>query len=200
VPADSLLQGDGFGASQARLSPGRIHHSLRAIGMAERALTVMCERVANRETFGTRLADQGVIRDWIARSRIEIEQARLLTLKAAWAMDEGLDARREIAAVKVVAPQVALDILDRAIQAHGAAGLSQDTVLAELWAQARTLRILDGPDEVHIRSLGRWELRSQLEPAKDEDAPAPAAAEPPSEEKSHRSLGSVGSQQRDPLL
>jgi len=200
VPADSLLQGDGFGASQARLSPGRIHHSLRAIGMAERALTVMCERVANRETFGTRLADQGVIRDWIARSRIEIEQARLLTLKAAWAMDEGLDSRREIAAVKVVAPQVALDILDRAIQAHGAAGLSQDTVLAELWAQARTLRILDGPDEVHIRSLGRWELRSQLEPAKEEDAPAPAKEEPASEEKGHRPLRGVGSQQRDPLL
>lgn len=192
VPADSLLLGDGFGGSQARLGPGRLHHSLRAVGMAERALTVMCERVAKRETFGTRLADQGVIRDWIARSRMEIEQARLLTLKAAWTLDEGLDARREIATVKVVAPQVALAVLDRAIQSHGAAGLSQDTALAELWAQARTLRILDGPDEVHIRSLGRWELRSQLEPAADEEAPA--AAEPGSKEKGHRPLGSVGSQ------
>ena len=200
VPVDHLLQGDGFGASQARLSPGRIHHSMRALGMAERALEIMCERVASRETFGMRLADQGVIREWIARSRIEIEQARLLTLKAAWVMDEigGTAARREIAAVKVVAPQVALDILDRAIQAHGAAGLSQDTVLAELWAQARTLRILDGPDEVHIRSLGRWELRSQLQPAEEKAPPAPAAAG--SEEKGHRSLGSVGSKQGDALL
>jgi acyl-CoA dehydrogenase len=202
VPVENLLEGDGFGASQARLSPGRIHHSMRAIGMAERALEIMCERVADRETFGMRLADQGVVRDWIARSRIEIEQARLLTLKAAWVMDEigGVAARREIAAVKVVAPQVALDILDRAIQAHGAAGLSQDTVLAELWAQARTLRILDGPDEVHIRSLGRWELRSQLEPDQDEVGPASAAAGKGSEEKGHRSLGGVGSQQGDPLL
>jgi len=200
VPATNLLQGDGFGASQARLSPGRIHHSMRAIGMAERALEVMCERVAGRETFGVRLADQGVIREWIARSRIEIEQARLLTLKAAWAMDEigGANARREIAAVKVVAPQVALDVLDRAIQAHGAAGLSQDTVLAELWAQARTLRILDGPDEVHIRSLGRWELRSQLESAKDDAEPADDRLS--LEEKSHRSLGGVGTQQGDTLL
>jgi acyl-CoA dehydrogenase len=175
---------------------------MRAIGMAERALTIMCERVASRETFGTRLADQGVVRDWIARSRIEIEQARLLTLKAAWAMDEpeGSDGRREIAAVKVVAPQVALDIVDRAIQAHGAAGLSQDTVLAEFWAQARTLRILDGPDEVHIRSLGRWELRSQLEPAREEVKLAPAANGDDSEEKGHRPLRSVGSQQGDALL
>lgn len=202
VPADNLLQGDGFGASQARLSPGRIHHSMRAIGMAERALTIMCERVASRETFGTRLADQGVVREWIARSRIEIEQARLLTLKAAWAMDqpEGSDGRREIAAVKVVAPQVALDVLDRAIQAHGAAGLSQDTALAEFWAQARTLRILDGPDEVHIRSLGRWELRSQLEPSREEVKPEPAASGEGSEEKGHRPLRSVGSQQGDALL
>lgn len=158
------MEGDGFGMGQARLSPGRIHHSSRAIGMAERALNTMCQRVASRETFKTRIADQGVIREWIARSRIEIEQARLLTLKAAWTMDRigGRAARQEIAAIKIVAPAVALNVLDRAIQAHGAAGVSQDTVLAEMWAQARTLRILDGPDEVHIRSLGRWELKTQL--------------------------------------
>ena len=197
LPADHLLGGDGFAAGQARLSPGRLHHSLRAIGMAERALEIMCERVATRRTFGTRLADQGVIRDWIARSRIEIEQARLLTLKAAWMMDEigGVAARREIAAVKVAAPRVALDVLDRAIQAHGAAGLSQDTVLAELWAQARTLRILDGPDEVHVRSLARWELRAQLE-GDGEQAP-PAAG---SEEEGHRPLRRVGAEQGDALL
>jgi acyl-CoA dehydrogenase len=197
VPLDNLLQyeGDGFGLGQSRLGPGRIHHSMRAIGLAERALEVMCERVASRETFGQRLADQGVIRDWIARSRIEIEQARLLGLKAAWAMDEfgGMAARRDIAAIKVAAPKVALDVLDRAIQAHGAAGLSQDTALAELYAQARTLRFVDGPDEVHIRSLGRWELRSQLEsePTRDEVEPTPPPVEPASEEKSHRPLGGV---------
>jgi acyl-CoA dehydrogenase len=177
VPAENLLQADGFGASQARLSPGRLHHAMRAIGMAERALEIMCRRVAERETFGMRLADRDLIRDWIARSRIEIESARLLTLKAAWALDQvgGRDGRREIAAVKVVAPRVALDVVDRAIQAHGAAGLSQDTVLAEFWAQARTLRILDGPDEVHIRSLGRWELRAQLQPEPIGTAPIPPA-------------------------
>jgi len=200
LPVDSLLGGDGFGASQARLGPGRLHHSLRALGMAERALEIMCRRVAGRQTFGARLADRGVIREWIARSRIEIEQARLLTLKAAWMMDEldGKTARREIAAVKVAAPQVALDVLDRAIQAHGAAGLSQDTALAELWAQARTLRILDGPDEVHIRSLGRWELRSQLDEAGEK--PPAAAASAGSEEEGHRSLGGVRAEQDDVLL
>jgi acyl-CoA dehydrogenase len=167
VPADNLIQreGDGFRVSQARLGPGRIHHCMRAIGMAERALELLCRRVAGRETFGTRLADQGVIRDWIGRSRIELEQARLLTLKAAWMMDEAGNraARQEIAAIKIVAPQVALDIVDRAIQAFGAAGVSQYTPLAEFWTSARTLRILDGPDEVHIRSLARWELQRQLD-------------------------------------
>lgn len=179
VPVGNLLQQkDGFGMGQARLGPGRIHHAMRAVGMAERALTLLCGRVAQRETFGTSLADQGVIRDWIARSRIEIEQARLLTLKAAWVMDEsgGHAARQEIAAIKIVAPAVALAVIDRAIQAHGAAGVSQDTALAELWAQARTLRILDGPDEVHIRSLGRWELRAQLE-ALDPSIPTAPAPE-----------------------
>jgi acyl-CoA dehydrogenase len=204
VPAENLLQyeGDGSGLAQSRLGPGRIHHSMRAIGQAERALETMCERVASRETFGTRLADQGVIREWIARSRIEIEQARLLGLKAAWAMDEfgGGGARRDVAAIKVAAPKVALDVLDRAIQAHGAAGLSQDTALAELYAQARTLRFVDGPDEVHIRSLGRWELRSQLEPEKEQGRQAPGPAGGGSEQEGHRSLGSVGAEQGDALL
>jgi acyl-CoA dehydrogenase len=127
----------------------------------------MCQRVASRETFGKRISDQGVIRDWIARSRLELDQARLLTMRAAWMVDElgGLAARREIAAIKVVAPQASCNVIDRAIQAFGAAGLSQDTTLGELWAQARSIRIADGPDEVHMRSLGRWELKSQLKRA-----------------------------------
>ncbi len=166
VPADSLIQneGDGFAVSQARLGPGRIHHCMRVLGMAERALELMCKRVSSRETFGTRLADQGVVQDWIARSRVEIEQARLLVLKTAWMMDEvgNKAARQQIAAIKIVAPTVALNVLDRAIQAHGAAGVGQGTPLAEFWAWARTLRILDGPDEVHIRSLARWELKDQV--------------------------------------
>jgi acyl-CoA dehydrogenase len=167
VPVENLIRfegEDGFALAQKRLGTGRVHHSMRAIGAAERAFEVMCQRVASREAFGMRIADHGVIRDWIARSRIELEQARLLTLKAAWMLDEvgGFEARREIAAIKVAAPQVAVNVLDRAIQAHGAAGVSQDTILAELWAQVRTIRIADGPDEVHIRSLGRWELKSQL--------------------------------------
>jgi acyl-CoA dehydrogenase len=171
-------EGDGFNAGQARLNPGRVHHSLRAIGMAERALTLMCLRADERETFGTRLSDQPVVREWIAQSRFEIEQARLLAMKAVWTMDEvgGAAARREIASLKVVAPRVALDVIDRAIQTHGAAGVSQDTPLAEMWAQARTLRILDGPDEVHIRSVGRWELRQQLESVhgvSTEETPSP---------------------------
>ncbi len=166
VPVSALIQneGDGFRVSQARLGPGRIHHCMRVIGMAERALELMCQRVASREAFGTRLSDQGVIQDWIARSRVEIDQARLLTLSTAWMMDEvgNQAARRQIAAIKIVAPTVALNVIDRAIQAHGAGGISQDTPLAEFWAWARTLRILDGPDEVHIRSLARWELKLQL--------------------------------------
>jgi acyl-CoA dehydrogenase len=167
VPAENRIRldgEDGFALAQKRLGTGRVHHSMRAIGMGERALEAMCQRVAGREAFGMRLADQGVIRDWIARSRIELEQARLLTLKAAWMLDEvgGSEARQEIAAIKVAAPQAAVNVFDRAIQAHGAAGVSQDTVLGELWAQARTIRIADGPDEVHIRSLGRWELKAQL--------------------------------------
>lgn len=172
VPAENILrlEGDGFAVAQQRLGTGRIHHSVRAIGGAERALELMCRRVASRDTFGMRIADQGVIRDWIACSRLELEQVRLLTLKAAWTLDEGggYAARREIAAIKVAAPKAALNVVDRAIQAFGAAGLSQDTILGELWAQGRALRIADGPDEVHMRSLGHWELKSQLKRAEAE--------------------------------
>jgi acyl-CoA dehydrogenase len=164
---DHLIQqeGDGFRISQARLGPGRIHHCMRAIGMAERALGILCHRAAGRETFGVRVADQGVVREWIARSRLEIEQARLLTLKAAWMMDEvgNVAARKEIAAIKIAVPEMAHKVIDRAIQVHGAFGITQHTPLAEFWASARTLRILDGPDEVHLRSLGRWELKAQLD-------------------------------------
>jgi acyl-CoA dehydrogenase len=171
VPAENLirLEGEGFAVAQTRLGTGRVHHAMRAIGGAERGLELMCERVASRETFGVRIADQGVIREWMARSRVELDQARLLTLRAAWMLDEvgGIAARREIAAIKVAAPEAALNVLDRAVQAHGAAGVSQDTILGELWAQARTIRIADGPDEVHLRSLGKWELRSQLERAQN---------------------------------
>jgi acyl-CoA dehydrogenase len=179
VPVENLLQvaGDGFEISQTRLGAGRVHHSMRAIGMAERAIELMCRRVVDRQTFGTRLADQGVIQEWIARSRMELEQARMLAFKAAWTLDEvgGSAARREIAAIKVITPTVALNVIDRAIQAHGAEGCSQDTVLAEMWAQARTLRIADGPDEVHIRSLGRWELKDQLASKREEAATASAS-------------------------
>ncbi len=181
VPLSNLLQlaGEGFELSQTRLGAGRLHHAMRAIGMAERALEMMCRRVASRETFGVRLADQGVIQEWIARSRTEVEQARLLAYKAAWMLDEfgGSAARREIAAIKLVAPTVVLNVLDRAIQAYGAEGCSQDTVLSELWVTARALRIVDGPDEVHIRSLGRWELKDQHAAKRDEAATASLVGE-----------------------
>ena len=165
VPVTNVLgtEGDGFAIAQARLGPGRIHHCMRLLGMAERALDLMCRRAAERVAFGKTLAEQGVIQEWIADSRIEIEQARLLVLKAAWLMDTvgNKGARIEISAIKVVAPNVALRVIDRAIQAHGGGGVSQDFPLAELWAQARTLRIADGPDEVHRRSVARRELRSK---------------------------------------
>jgi acyl-CoA dehydrogenase len=166
VPASNLLgeEGSGFAIAQARLGPGRIHHCMRALGMAERALRLMTDRATDRVAFGRPLAHQGVVQEWIAASRIEIEQARLLTLKAAWMIDTAgaKGARTEIAAIKVVAPRVALAVVDRAIQTFGGAGVSPDTPLAAMWAGLRTLRIADGPDEVHLRDIARLELKERL--------------------------------------
>jgi acyl-CoA dehydrogenase len=163
VPASNLLgeEGSGFAIAQARLGPGRIHHAMRCIGMAERAFDLMCQRAVSRVAFGKTLAEQGVVQDAIAESRLEIEQARLLTFKAAWLMDTvgNKGARVEISAIKVVAPRLATTVVDRAIQIHGAAGVSPDTPLARMYAGARTLHIADGPDEVHKMQLARRELR-----------------------------------------
>ena len=167
VPVSNILgeEGGGFALAQARLGPGRIHHCMRCIGIAERALELMCRRVVAREAFGKSLAEQGVIQEWIADSRIEIEQARLLTMKTAWLMDTvgTKGARIEISAIKVVAPNMALRVVDRAIQAHGGGGVSQDFPLAGMYAGLRTLRFADGPDEVHRMQLARRELGRHLQ-------------------------------------
>ncbi len=173
VPASNLIanEGDGFLIAQARLGPGRIHHCMRTIGAAERALELMCERAVSRVTWGKPIAQRANIQDWIAESRIEIDMARLLTLKAAWLMDTvgNKHARTEISAIKVAAPAAALKVIDRAIQVHGGGGVSDDFPLAAMYAHLRTLRFADGPDEVHKRSIARQELRKL---ATEEPVPA----------------------------
>ncbi|OXM49144.1 acyl-CoA dehydrogenase [Amycolatopsis thailandensis] len=163
VPAENLIagEGDGFAVAQARLGPGRIHHCMRAIGMAERALELMCRRALSRETFGKPIAEQGVVQDWIAEARVKIEQQRLLVLKTAWLMDTvgNQGAHTEIQAIKISTPITVEWILDKAVQLFGAGGVSQDFPVAEMWAQVRTLRLADGPDEVHKRSLAHRELK-----------------------------------------
>ncbi|GHH75107.1 acyl-CoA dehydrogenase [Streptomyces sulfonofaciens] len=164
VPVGNLVgeEGGGFAIAQARLGPGRIHHCMRLIGMAERAIELMCRRAVSRTAFGKPLAGQGVVQEWIADARVAVEQLRLLVLKTAWLMDTvgNKGAHTEIQAIKIATPRTVADILDRAVQLHGAGGVSQDFPLAELWAAARTLRLADGPDEVHQRSLARRELRA----------------------------------------
>ncbi|MCT9093696.1 acyl-CoA dehydrogenase family protein [Streptomyces sp. ASQP_92] len=166
VPASNLIgeAGGGFAIAQARLGPGRIHHCMRLIGMAERAIELMCRRAVARTAFGKPIAQQGVVQEWIADARVAVEQVRLLVLKTAWLMDTvgNRGAHTEIQAIKIATPRTVVDIIDKAVQLHGAGGVSQDFPLAELWASARTLRLADGPDEVHQRSLARRELKKYL--------------------------------------
>jgi acyl-CoA dehydrogenase len=163
VPAENLIgeEGSGFAIAQARLGPGRIHHCMRSIGVAERAIELMCARASSRVAFGRPIADQGVVRDWIAESRVRVEQLRLLVLKTAWLMDTvgNKGAHTEIQAIKIATPRTVQWILDKAIQVHGAGGLSQDFPLANAYASIRTLRFADGPDEVHKNALAKAELR-----------------------------------------
>lgn len=163
VPATNLIgaEGDGFTIAQARLGPGRVHHCMRLVGMAERALELMCARAAQRVAFGRPLADQGMVQDWIAQARVRVEQLRLLVLRTAWLIDThgNRAAHRDVQAIKIAAPETAEWVIDKAVQVHGAAGLSQDWPLATLWSAARSLRFADGPDEVHKVSLARREVR-----------------------------------------
>jgi acyl-CoA dehydrogenase len=176
VPASNILLGEGrgFEIAQGRLGPGRIHHCMRQIGVAERALETLCRRALSRSPFGKSIAEQGVTRHWIAESRMDIDQARLLTLQAAQRMDEvgNKEARAEIAMIKVVAPNVALRVVDRAIQVCGAAGVSQDFHLAAAYAHARAVRIVDGPDEVHRESIAKIELAKHMNAAPERRSPA----------------------------
>ncbi|MBO6783985.1 MAG: acyl-CoA dehydrogenase, partial [Alphaproteobacteria bacterium] len=167
VPAENLLLGEGrgFEIAQGRLGPGRIHHCMRVIGVAERALEAMCKRAAERETWGKLLAERGITEERIAQSRIEIEMCRLLVMKAAWMMDTAgnKEARQEIAMIKVAAPNMALGVIDRALQLHGGGGMADDFPLAAMYARTRAMRLFDGPDEVHRRQIARMELRRQLD-------------------------------------